>query len=502
MEIDEILHLVGNLGRFQLALITLFCLMEFPNGLLIMSPYFTEENPAWKCVRNSSFCKMNGTFSVGDSGYKLRCSMPRSAWEFVKPKEFSVVTQFDIYCDKEAYLSLVQSLPFVSWAIGGIVAGWLMDKFGRRLIVLGGSAMVIILGFASAFSPNFIFYSIVRFFVGFFIPIASAHKIVLASEFVDTKHRPYFVLPIGIAFGFSACLLGLLAYFIRTWKYLLIACTAPFSLTFIFYWFVPESIRWLRLNGRIEDARSSLTRIARFNKKDVNYIDVDEIKDEPFQGLKFILDLFRPQTVAIRSLIHGYAWAVCGLVYYGVAFAAADLGGRKYRDFVLASISDLAGTFACLYILNRFGRKVPVLTSFLISGLSCIAVAIIPMRSDDGERTSLTDFRVFLGMAGKFFISISFNGVYVWSVESYPTVMRGIGMGYLQIAARVGSALAPWVAKGLKTVNEILPFALMGSSAVLCAGVLLLVPETANKPTVETRRDQAVLGNKELHVHA
>ena len=111
-------------------------------------------------------------------------------------------------------------------------------RFGRRLIVLGGSAMVIILGFASAFSPNFIFYSIVRFFVGFFIPIASAHKIVLASEFVDTKHRPYFVLPIGIAFGFSACLLGLLAYFIRTWKYLLIACTAPFSLTFIFYWYV------------------------------------------------------------------------------------------------------------------------------------------------------------------------------------------------------------------------------------------------------------------------
>ena len=40
-------------------------------------------------------------------------------------------------------------------------------------------------------------------------------------------------------------------------------------------------------------------------------------------------------------------------MYYGVAFAAGDLGGMKYRDFVLASISDLAGTFACLYILKR-----------------------------------------------------------------------------------------------------------------------------------------------------
>ena len=73
------------------------------------------------------------------------------------------------------------------------------------------------------------------------------------------------------------------------------------------------------MNGRIEDARLILKRIARFNKKDVNYIDVDEIKDEQFQGFKFILDLFRPQAVAIRSLIHGYAWFVSRTIYVVVA---------------------------------------------------------------------------------------------------------------------------------------------------------------------------------------
>ena len=51
-----------------------------------------------------------------------------------------------------------------------------------------------------------------------------------------------------------------------------------------------------------------------------------------------------------------------------------------------------------LLILSfSFGRKIPVLTSFLFSGLSCIAVAIIPMRSDDGKRTSkLLFFIAFL----------------------------------------------------------------------------------------------------------
>ena len=63
-------------------------------------------------------------------------------------------------------------------------------------------------------------------------------------------------------------------------------------------------------------------------------------------------------------------------------------------------------------------------------------------------------------------------------------------MGYLQIACRSGSALAPWVVKWLKIVHIILPFSLMGGSAIVCAILLLWLPETANKKTAETLEDQ------------
>ena len=63
-------------------------------------------------------------------------------------------------------------------------------------------------------------------------------------------------------------------------------------------------------------------------------------------------------------------------------------------------------------------------------------------------------------------------------------------MGYLQIAARIGSALAPWVAKWLKVVHIILPYSLMGGSAFLCGVLLLWLPETADKSTAETLDDQ------------
>ena len=63
-------------------------------------------------------------------------------------------------------------------------------------------------------------------------------------------------------------------------------------------------------------------------------------------------------------------------------------------------------------------------------------------------------------------------------------------MGYLQISARIGSALAPWVAKWLITVHVVLPFSLMGGSAVLCAFLLYWLPETAHMETMETLKDQ------------
>ena len=63
-------------------------------------------------------------------------------------------------------------------------------------------------------------------------------------------------------------------------------------------------------------------------------------------------------------------------------------------------------------------------------------------------------------------------------------------MGYLQIAARIGSALAPWVAKWLLAFSKVLPFALMGVSAFVCGVLLYFLPETANKRTAETIEDQ------------
>jgi len=485
--IDQVLPLIGEFGKFQILLEIAFCIIIFPGSMLVLIPYFVQHIPPWQCSRNSTICPYNGTFTAHDKLYKSRCSMPRTEWKFSKPKEYSIITQFDLYCGTEVYSHLATSLLFITWAIGAIILGWTSDRFGRKKTLIPSIAVVIIVGFASAFSPNLAFYLASRAVIGFFIPGGSLQMFILISEYVGPKWRPFAGITLWLSFALSVVVLGVIAYFVQTWKILMIITTAPYFICFLFFKFFPESIRWLHLNGKTDEVMAILKKIARVNGKEFPDIKLEEVKQDASAGLHHYKHVFKPKKIAIRSLIQGYAWVVSGLVFYGVSFAADDLGGSMYRDYILTSVVDFPAICLAIYLCNKIGRKKTVLIPMLISGLALIAVSIIPPKS---KIKGLLAFRVFLGMVGKFCITMAFDSIYTWSTELYPTVIRGAGMGYLQIAARIGSALAPWVAKWLIGVHVMLPFSLMGGSAVICAILLYWIPETAHMKTLETLHDQ------------
>ena len=52
---------------------------------------------------------------------------------------------------------------------------------------------------------------------------------------------------------------------------------------------------------------------------------------------------------------------------------------------------------------------------------------------------------IVLSMSGKFFMSISFGIVYLYSVELFPTVVRNVGVGTSSSFARFGGILAPYI---------------------------------------------------------
>ena len=110
LSIDEMLTAVGEYGRFQKMVNVMFCAIMFPSVFPLVLPYFVVKNPRWRCAPNSTFCRNdNDTFSSTNSS---RCEIPRTEWEYVTPRSYSIVTEFDLVCDNEYLIELQTSIFF------------------------------------------------------------------------------------------------------------------------------------------------------------------------------------------------------------------------------------------------------------------------------------------------------------------------------------------------------------------------------------------------------
>ncbi len=110
-----------------------------------------------------------------------------------------------------------------------------LRRYGRLKILLVSKLAILIVGLASAFSPNFAFYAFTRVVIGFFIPGTVVIIFVIASELVGTKYRPLAGMLLWASFAPALIILGIQAYFIRKWKYLIIVSTAPYFWLLLYF---------------------------------------------------------------------------------------------------------------------------------------------------------------------------------------------------------------------------------------------------------------------------
>lgn len=82
-------------------------------------------------------------------------------WRGLNIKIYSFF-QWDLVCKKDYYSDLSQTIYQVGALIGELLCSVLVDKFGRRKTYLVGTLIIIVLGTTAAFSPNYIFFCIVR----------------------------------------------------------------------------------------------------------------------------------------------------------------------------------------------------------------------------------------------------------------------------------------------------------------------------------------------------
>lgn len=66
------------------------------------------------------------------------------------------------------------------------------------------------------------------------------------------------------------------------------------------------------------------------------------------------------------------------LVYYGLSLTSVEFSGNKYLNFMLVNIIEVPAFLTSWYFMERLTRRNIQAFSFLLSGIGCIIVNIIP----------------------------------------------------------------------------------------------------------------------------
>uniref|UniRef100_A0A803SND8 Major facilitator superfamily (MFS) profile domain-containing protein n=1 Tax=Anolis carolinensis TaxID=28377 RepID=A0A803SND8_ANOCA len=513
--VGEVIKALDDFGRFQHCLVALLTLNSISHPFHIFGQLFmVAEEPhycrtTWFSAIGSNLTeeeRLNLTLPRKSDGSLEECSMftpverdldaivqyglnatetCREGWVYPSKREPSLVTQFDLVCDRKDLNSISQSIFILGNLAGALVFSALSDRFGRRPVTLLAMLIQGIAGVAITFVPNFIVHVALRFIVGISISGVLISGMALGAEWVGTAYRPLPLIINHVGFSVGQMVLAGLAYAIRDWRKLQIVGSAPVLALFFYVWVLPESPRWLVTKGRIEEAKKLFQKAAAVNKRSIPPKTLDQLKPEKEAKSRSILDLARHSHLRKVTFLISTVWFANSLAYYGLSLNVGSFGLNIYLTQLIFGAVEIPGRSCTFFVMRCLGRKKCQSFFLLLGGAVCLLIPVIPK--------DLPVVITVLAVIGKFTISGSFTTSYVYTTELFPTVIRQVGIAVCQTVARVAAVSSP-LARLLEKYHPSIPLLIFGGTAIGAGILTFFLPETQGKELPDYMDD--VIGNQ------
>ncbi|KAM9165826.1 solute carrier family 22 member 13-like [Pangshura tecta] len=498
----DIINIIGEMGPFQKWLVLMLSLANFltafhmfgqvfmvldvphhckTSWIYAISPNLTEEQLLNLTIpRNTQgsfeeclmYTPVNWDIdSIVDYGLNVtkKC---QEGWVYSSEQTPTLVTQFDLVCDREELNDISQSIYMLGLLLGAVVFGSLSDRIGRRPTILLSMLVMGAFGVGAAFVSNFYVYVILRCLVGAAVSGIFIGILALGTEWVGVPYRSHTVIVAHCCFSVGQMVLAGLAYGVRNWRLLQIAGSAPVFCLFFYIWVLPESARWLVTKEKVKEAKKLLQKAASVNRRTIAPELLDQLTPEKKVKSGNILDLFRKKCLRKVTLVMAYVWFVNSLVYYGLSLNMGSFGLNIYLTQLVFGAVEIPARFGCIFLLQWFGRKKCQSCFLVLGGAMCLIITCIPK--------DLPVVVTTLAVIGKFAIAASFSITYVYSAELFPTIIRQTGVGLCSMSSRVGGIISPLIGL-LDKYHPAIPMVIFGSTPVIAGILCFLLPETGGK---------------------
>ena len=320
---------------------------------------------------------------------------------FLMGFDASVISGVVKFIEPEFKLSKIE----LGWSVASLaltastammVAGPLSDKFGRVPILKVAAILFAISAIGSALAPSFITLIIARMIGGLGVGAA----LIIAPMYIAESSPPAdrgrmvsfnqlnIVIGITIAFFTNYLIIKLgqsqaewaiaLGFEKWNWRWMLGLELLPAVLCFACLYLVPESPRWLIMQGREKEALSVMSKISGHNQasEDLALITASIEADDRIGGRQQLADLFKKpmQLVLVIGLTVAILQQITGInavfFYAPMIFEQSGIGtDASFMQAILVGLTNLVFTLVAMAMIDRVGRK-PI----LIVGVAGIAV--------------------------------------------------------------------------------------------------------------------------------
>ncbi|CAK6446692.1 unnamed protein product [Pipistrellus nathusii] len=448
-----------------------------------------QDGEIWELKRCNRFRRDNSSsLDYNYNGHKSRYPCLDGYIYDTSKWDSTVVTQWDLVCNREWFAKLIQPTFMVGVLLGALIFGYLSDRVGRRPVLWSTSIGMYFFGIAAAFTLDYYSFMFARFLLAI---VASGYLVVVfvyVTEFVGKKARTWACIQVHSFFAVGTMVVALTGYLVRTWwiyQIILSTVTVPF---FLFCWMLPETPFWLLSEGKFKEAQTVVDQMAKWNR--TGTIQLSELLYSPvgrtttYVNKHRLLDLFHDCDIGTRTLIIWLIWFTGCLGFYAFSFNSVNLGGNAYLNLFLMGAVDIPAYFLVCFGMDTLGRRMVLVIALFTSAFFCGVLMIIPPK--------YYFWVMVTTMAGKFAVGSAFGLIYLYTAELYPTVIRTQAMGSGSMVSRAGSIIAPF-SVNLSDIWIFMPQMLVGSLSLVSGILTLRLPETLRKPLTTTWEETNIL---------
>jgi len=321
-----------------------------------------------------------------------------------------------------AQQGLVVSVLLAGAAIGAVVSGRLVERFGHRRLLMG-AGVLFTLGAALA---------------ALAVGAASTQVMLYLSEIAPTESRGA-LSTIGPLTGTTGILLAYLVGYALSgsgeWRWMFGVAVIPSILLTAGMFAAPDSPRWLAHHGRLAEARATLAMVYPADQVDRELARISSVTRVPSLGLGALLtdrSVRRPLLIACTLAVLQQVVGINTVVYYAptilrnIGFGASD---AILTTSGLQFLAVVASIFTAR-IVDSTGRRPLLMIGAGVMAAALISIGLI--MSTPLSQTTVGHVVAVISLA-VYKMAFSFSwGPLVWVMmpEVLPHRARGPGMGF------------------------------------------------------------------------